>query len=953
MCDLRIPVATYRFQFNGQFRFEDASRLVPYLHRLGISDLYASPILRARKGSSHGYDVTDPTRLNPELGETADFASMVRNLKDHGMGLLLDIVPNHMAASPENPWWRDILENGICSPYAGLFDIDWGSANNRVVLPVLGRPYDETLKAHELVVKLEDNGLFLYYHDFRLPLDIKSYGLVLGQCFSSTNESDGEPSGIQQLRHLQDTLEQLPPITSIADRTASKRYRERQAAKQEFLKLINDSPEVKARLIERIAILNSKVIQTILEQQAYRLVFWRTGQPEINYRRFFDINDLVGVRVEDLQVFQQTHALVLRLIREGRVSGLRVDHIDGLKGPLEYLSRLQQAVAPKTKVTGKSPRCYVVVEKILNRDEALPAEWPVCGTTGYDFANVVNTLFIYHRGVAALAKKYSESTGTASSFRDIAYQKKKMVMQELFPSEVSMLGKKLVHLVQHVLTDCVVPPADLITALVEVTACLPVYRTYLRDLMISPRDKGYWESAVAEAKRRINKDADSLAIDCLWRVLAPESTQYFTPQQSSAWLDFILRWQQLTGAVMAKGFEDTALYSFNRLVSLNEVGGNPSSTGLSAEEFHRFNQDRLEHWPHTMNATSTHDTKRSEDVRARINVLSELSDEWQRHLGRWQQWHKAQRPRIKGLPVPAPNIEIMIYQTMLGAWPLYSSLIPEFKQRIRDYCIKAVREGKESSNWLSPDLDYESALGEFLDDILDNSAENKFLADFLPFCQKVAYYGALNSLAQVLLKVTSPGIPDFYQGMELWDFSLVDPDNRRPVDFRKREGVLDDLIREENQGTRALVYQLLSSWQDGRLKLYLTYKALHTRRTYREVFRDGQYFPLEITGRKREHVVAFSRHKEGTWILVVVGLFWARLTEPEGFPLDETVWQSNRILLSPGMPEKWFNTFTGESLRAASQGRELLLSEVLNTLPVALLVGNAGLRQIDEDSQIA
>jgi (1->4)-alpha-D-glucan 1-alpha-D-glucosylmutase len=952
MRNLRIPVATYRFQFNGQFRFEDAGRLVPYLYRLGISDLYASPILRARKGSSHGYDVTDPTHLNPELGEAADFDSLVGNLKDHGMGLLLDIVPNHMAASPENPWWRDILENGTYSPHAGLFDIDWGSANNRVVLPVLGSPYDETLKAHELVVKLEDNGLFIYYHDLRLPLDIKSYGLILGQCFSGTNDGDGGPSGIQQLRHLQDTLEQLPAITSSDRRTANKRYRERQAAKQEFLDLVNDSPEVKTFLLERIAALSSKVIHTILEQQAYLLVFWRTGQQEINYRRFFDINDLVGVRVEDLQVFQQTHALVLKLIREGRVSGLRVDHIDGLKDPLQYLSRLQQAVTPETKVAGKSPRCYVVVEKILNRDEALPPEWPVFSTTGYDFANVVNTLFIYHRGVAALAKKYTESTGTASSFRDIAYRKKKMVMQELFPSEVSMLGRKLVYLAQQVLTDGKILPADLTRALVEVTACLPVYRTYLRDLMISPRDKGYLDSAVAEAKRRTNKGDENLAIDCLWRVLAPDSPQHFTPKQRRAWLDFILKWQQLTGAVMAKGFEDTALYSFNRLVSLNEVGGDPGLAGLSIEEFHRFNQERREHWPHTMNATSTHDTKRSEDVRARINVLSELSDEWERHLGRWQQWNKLKRPRIKGLPVPAPNTEIMIYETMLGAWPLYSNLIPEFKQRIKDYCIKAVREGKESSNWLSPDLEYESALGEFLDTILNNSAENKFLADFLPFCQKVAYYGALNSLAQVLLKITSTGIPDFYQGMELWDFSLVDPDNRRPVDFRKRERFLDDLIQEENQGTRALVYQLLNSWQDGRLKLYITYKALNIRRIYREVFRDGQYFPLEITGRKQEHAIAFSRHREGTWILVVVGRFLTKLTEPEGFPLDETVWQGNRILLAKGMPEKWLNIFTGESLQAALQEQGLSLSEVLNTLPVALLVGNVGVMQIDEYRQM-
>lgn len=948
MYGLRIPTATYRIQFNKQFRFENACKLVPYLHRLGISDLYASPILKARRGSTHGYDVVDPLNINPELGGEADFSELHRELKDLGMGLLLDIVPNHMAACSENPWWTDLLENGLCSPYAAFFDIEWHSTGNIILLPILDSPSEQVLENQEMLLSLDEAGLFVKYHNFRLPLDIKSYRLVLSHGLNDMEQVLGSNhAGFQQILKLMDVFDVLPYGRNLDPREAGIRYRERQSAKEAFCNAIDASSDVRTILLHIIDLFNGKKrnpknlepMRNLLQQQVYQLAFWKVAIDRLNYRRFFDISDLIGIRVEVPAVFEATHSVVLRLAHEGKITGLRIDHIDGLSDPLQYLLYLQRHIRPETEGTAESLGFYVIVEKILSCDEALPSHWQAFGTTGYDFISMLSSLFVDSGGIQALDKTYHQFAGSRLTFSDIVYQKKKQVVEELFPGDIRMLGEQLTRLARQNHCSANLCPAGLTQAITEVTVCLPVYRTYTRTLTISPCDRSYLESTITDAKRR-NQGIDNMAVDFLRRVLTLDYPRHFTPEQRREWLHFVLRWQQLTGAVTAKGFEDTALYSFNRLVSLNEVGGNPSSDGLSIKEFHRLNHDRLEYWPHTLNATSTHDTKRSEDVRARINVLSELSDEWEKHIIQWQQWNQPKKPRINNLSVPEPNMEIMIYQTLLGAWPLSPNLVPEFKERLRDYFIKAVREAKEYSSWLSPDLDYESALVEFLDSSLDNSRENVFLADFLSFYQKAAYYGALNSLAQVLLKATSPGIPDFYQGTELWDFSLVDPDNRRPVDFEKRRRLLENLIQQERQGGRALVCQLLDSWQDGRVKLYLTYKALNTRSACREVFRDGQYIPLIVAGQKREHVVAFSRHKEGTWVLVVIPRLLTRLVDAGTFPLGEKVWGSDQLILPDGVPEKWLNSLTGENLQVSGQEKGLLLSDILSTLPLALLVGH-------------
>ena len=952
MVSRRIPIATYRLQFNRRFRFPDALALMPYLHQLGISDLYASPLLKARSGSWHNYDVTDPTQLNPELGTEEEFELLIQALKQYGMGLLLDIVPNHLATGPENPWWTDLLENGWCSPYAAFFDIDWnptgGALKGKVLLPILSNPYEQVLRNGELTLTIEDAELFIRYHDYKLPLAVKSYSMIFSPHNTPEANLDAGNSAFSRLRQLITAVERLPDCANVDMPRASQQYQERQAIKEEFRQIVATSPEIKTFLLANIAHFNGKkgepesfkLMNRLLAQQVYQLAYWKTVRKQLNYRRFFDINDLIGIRVEAPEAFEATHALILRLIREGKLTGLRIDHIDGLYDPLGYLSQLQQHIVPQQAAeAGRRPAFYIICEKILTGDETLPEEWPVFGTTGYDFLNTVNALFVDGEGAQSLLATYSRLTGSQAAFEDIVYQKKRQVIEELFPGELHALGNHLANLARNSRYDFDYSPEELTRVLGEVIACLPVYRTYIRTLKVPLRDRPYLKHAVSEAQRR-NPDLDAAAVEFLQHVLLLDFPPALTPEQREAWLGFVLRWQQLTGAIMAKGFEDTALYNYNRLVSLNEVGGNPASAGMSAEEFHQHNLARRERCPYTLNATSTHDTKRSQDVRARINVLSEVSEEWEKHLTQWRRWNEPKKQRLNGLPVPEPGIEMLLYQTLIGAWPLAEEEVPEFKARLKDYMVKAVREAKVFTSWLSPNSDYESALIKFLESILNSNKENGFLEDFLRFEKRIAHYGALNSLAQVLLKITSPGVPDFYQGMELWDFSLVDPDNRRPVDFNRRINLLDALVQQEAQGQQSLAQQILNSWQDGRVKFYLTYKALNIRRAHRELFLDGDYIPLQTLGQRAEHLCALGRQKGEGWALVIVPRLMTKLVRAGEFPLGRRVWGDDQLLLPDGAPEYWLNIFTGEKLRVSGIGKGLPISSILSIFPVALLISS-------------
>ncbi len=948
---MQIPLSTYRLQFHRRFRFEDARALVPYLESLGVTDLYASPLFQARKGSLHGYDVTDPSRLNPELGTEDEFGKMVQTLADRKMGLLLDIVPNHMSASSENRWWMDVLENGAFSPFAPFFDIDWHSPKKalerKVLLPVLGGPYGRVLENQELVLRLEKGGFFVVYHGLKLPVALKSCARILAHRIDVLEENFGpDHPSFRDLWAVISDIERLPGPGPADPAKTSERLRAEAEIRERIHRLYRDRAEIRAHIDRNLRIYRGTkgepatfdLLDRLLSEQPYWLSFWRLANEEINYRRFFAISDLISVRVEDPVVFESSHSLILRLASEGKVGGLRVDHIDGLYDPMGYLTQLRNRLEPG-HAAGPIPGFYVLVEKILADGEDLPAEWPVSGTTGYDFLNAANGLFVNAAGVRALGETYDRFVASGQPFDAMVYEKKKLIMETLFAGEMHSLGQHLGRLAEQDRYARDLPRKELRQALVEVTACFPVYRTYVRGLEIPARDRRYLGKALKEARRR-STETSAPVFDFLQRVLFLESPVSAAGGQREAWLGFLMRWQQFTGPIMAKGYEDTALYVYNRLVSQNEVGGHPSGQGVPVAAFHRRAGETISRWPHTMNATTTHDTKRSEDVRARINVLSELSEEWGKRLVLWSDWNRGMKRMAGGRFVPVPGEEVLFYQTLLGAWPLDPQEMDSFPDRIREYMIKAVREAKVHTRWIQPDPEHERAVRDFVTGVLSGDEGERFRDDFLPFQARVAHCGAQNSLSQVLLKIASPGIPDFYQGSELWDLRLVDPDNRGPVDFSRRTRLLAELVKREPRGLLPLVEELLRSWRDGRVKLFLIHRALSFRRERGELFLSGGYLPLPISGGKKEHVLAFARRREDGWAVAAVPRLVTRLAPAGEFPLGLETWGPRSGLVLPeGAPRRWRNVFTGEELHlSGGRGKQSLpLHALFRRFPVALL----------------
>ena len=694
----RIPVAVYRLQFHQGMRFEDARGLVPYLKDLGVSDLYASPILQARRGSTHGYDVTDPTRLNPELGTEEEFDNLSRQLQAHGMGLLLDIVPNHMAASSENPWWMDMLEEGPGSAYGAYFDVDWHPPSrfldNRILLPLLGTAYAEALENRQLTLAFEDGGFFVRYFDTKLPVAPKGYRQILEHRLDKLKQNlTPEAPAFQEFEGILSAIDRLPERASLLVEKAGERRLSITAIKERLRNLYNSSEEVRRFVEQNVWVFNGKTgvpasfrfLDRLLSDQAYVISFWRNTNEGINYRRFFTITDLVGVRVEDPLTFDAMHGVILRLAERGLITGLRIDHIDGLRDPAGYLRRLQERLAPGNGQSATAP-FYVVVEKILAACEPLPREWPVYGTTGYDFLNYLNGIFVDGRQMEALEDIYTRFGGLQIPYDDLVYEKKKQVMENLLAVEMNTLGRHLSLLAEQDRYARELSRGDLARALLETIACLPVYRTYIRSFDVGKTEARYIENAISQAQQR-NPGLNAACFEFLRQVLLLQPGPQLFPEQREARLAFVMRWQQFTGPLMAKGFEDSLLYVYNRLVSLNEVGGFPNSPGVSTCTFHEFGQRRQKRSPHALNATTTHDTKRSEDVRARINVLSEIPEEWERHLFRWRRWNESKKRRVNGTLVPTPNEEIMLYQTMLGAWPLRPEEMTNFRQRLQDYMI--------------------------------------------------------------------------------------------------------------------------------------------------------------------------------------------------------------------------------------------------------------------------
>jgi len=989
--EARIPVATYRLQFNSEFRFSDAREILSYLHELGISDLYASPCFRARQGSRHGYDITDPTSLNPELGGEQEFDLLAAELQRRGMGLLLDIVPNHMCIeSSDNSWWMDLLENGPSSPFADFFDVDWEPVKrelkDKVLFPILGDQYGAVLENGELTLAFEEGAFFLRYFDHRLPVMPKSYSAILTHRLEDLErELKAANVHYQELLSIVTALTNLPPHTERDPEKVAERYREKEVVKRRLRQLDGQSPEIRRFIDRNTAIFNGEkgkpasfdLLDDLLRRQVYRLSHWRVATEEINYRRFFDINALAAIRMENPRVFAEAHRLVFRLIREGKVSGLRVDHLDGLYDPADYLRQLQRgcylqrglasleghegktyskaeeeekevrllgAYAGKLAREPSFKPFYIIGEKILMKGEKLPEEWPVFGATGYEFAGLVNGLFVETGNARAFDTTYGRFIPLRKGFAEIVYESKKLVMQSSMSGEINTLGYRLNTLSEINRHTRDFTLNSLIKALVEVVAFFPVYRTYTRGPAVAERDRRNVESAVARAKRR-NPATDPSIFDFVRDVLLFGPPVCRGEKESEEWLDFVMRLQQLTGPVTAKGVEDTAFYVYNRFVSLNEVGGSPERFGTPLEAFHDQTIERCRTQPLALLATSTHDTKRSEDVRARLNVLSEISGRWRAALVRWRRLNRKKKPLVDGLPAPDPNEEYLLYQTLVGAWPLEPAGARDlsvFRRRIGEYMLKAVREAKVNSSWIRPNAAYEEAVVRFVDLLLQDDPENQFLADLEEFQRLTSHCGMLNSLSQTLLKITSPGIPDFYQGCELWDFSLVDPDNRRPVDFELRRRRLGDLRQQEEKiGRLALARKLAADMSDGSIKLHLIRQALDLRHRERELFEAGEYLPLEARGARADHVCAYERHLGGKSVVVAAPRFFTRLVpEPSAAPPGPEVWEGTRIVLpAEGAEGLYRNVFSGETLSSErEEGDEVLsLANLLADFPVALL----------------
>ncbi len=934
----RVPAATYRLQFNRDFPFERATALVDYLEALGVSHVYASPVFRARPGSAHGYDVLDHSEVNPELGGEDALRALAASLAEHGMGLILDLVPNHMCiASPENRGWADVLENGPSSPWASFFDIDWSppkeDLRDKVLLPILGEQYGRVLENGEIRVERDGGAFVARYYEHSLPVAPKSWTVILDPVRErlGAERAADDPDRVE-LESILTAISHLPPRSERDPLLVQERLREKEVVKRRLGELLDRSPGVREAVEASLADLNGRRgdrrsfdrLESLLADQGYRLSHWRVATDEINYRRFFDVNDLAAVRVEDPAVFDTLHALPFRLAGEGVVTGFRIDHVDGLRDPVDYLRRLPAGL-------------YVVVEKILVGDERLRGGWATQGTTGYEFLSAAGGVFVDPGSRAALADVYARFTGVEGRFSDHVNESKKLVLEVALSSELTVLARRLDRISEQHRYSRDFTLASQQEALAEVIASFPVYRSYVRtDGEIDPEDRRNIRLALRLARRR-NPAMDASLFDFIGSVLLLEHPEGLEDAARAERLDFVMRFQQLTGPVMAKGFEDTASYRFHPLAALNEVGGEPEVRPRALERFHAANAERRQAWPLGMTATSTHDTKRDEDVRARISVLSELPERWSDAIGRWREMNRAAKAEVDEAEAPDASAEYLLYQTLVGAWPPGLGVEGprgDLVERVQEYMRKAAREAKLHTSWVSPNEAYERALRDFVGAALDPGPDNPFAADFLGFLDVVLRPGLLNAVAQVVLKSASPGVPDFYQGTELPEFRLVDPDNRRPVDFERRRGLLAEMLREAEADAPGLAARLLAA-TDGRLKLWVTSRALSLRRSSRELFEQGDYEPLAASGPREQEVVAFARRHEGRAVIAAVGRFFTRLPAP---PTGEGAWGDTSLHLPPGSATAWRDAIVGHEVGATgSLEPRLPLAGVFRHLPVALL----------------
>jgi (1->4)-alpha-D-glucan 1-alpha-D-glucosylmutase len=977
--DARVPVSTYRVQMNKDFTFAHAQAIAGYLKKLGIGDFYSSPIFEARPNSMHGYDVTRHDRLNPELGGNEGFASFSAELQRQGLGLLLDIVPNHMGVGNDSIWWQDVLENGHASRYSEYFDIDWkplkSALRNKLLLPILGNQYGTELENKRIQVSIEDGRPLVHYYDHTMPVAPRTVNLIF-------DRHDGGANPMPQwFRELLQQLDRLPPHETSNDELRQ----QRQAELEELLPRLRDalrSAELQPLIKQALEEINGVEgdphsfdrLHVLLDAQPYRLASWRTSAEEINYRRFFDVNDLVGLRMENPAVFAETHCLIRSLLASHQVTGLRIDHCDGMFNPRQYLIRLQLLYLA-SQCAGGAPQqetaanglersvldsvrgydwsqgqgaLYTVVEKILEPREYLPPQWPVRGTSGYDFVYLANGIFIQSGNEKRFNSLYAQVLGHPADPDEIIYRSKLQVMQTALASEVYALTNLLSRIAASNRRARDFTDNILETVLRHTIAAFPVYRTYIDDRgEYGERDVAFLRFAIARAKR-LNPDIDASAFDFLRETLLLQNGSTGTKQKPDAEiLYFALKFQQLTGPVMAKGVEDTAFYVYTRFLSSNEVGGSAKSFGISLDTLHQSNQERLRHSPDTMLTTSTHDTKRSEDVRNRLNVLSELPQAWSAAVHRWQRMNAKFKQRMEdGRMAPDNNEEYLLYQTILGAWPWQMESQQDrenYLERIKQYAFKALSEAKVNLSWINPDPEYMKAVHAFITAILSPGSRGKespFVASLNSLLPQLQLFGAVNSLAQVVLKTAVPGIPDFYQGNELWELTLVDPDNRHPVDYQPRAAYLEALLElEQREGAAAVCRDVLSNLADGRVKLWTTHGALQLRQREHAIFRRGEYTALEVVGEHQENVIAFLRRDlaSGRSVLAVLPRFACTLMRGRlELPLGPA-WGNDRLRIPVSAGTRYSNVFTGETVTVSEQ-QDFPLGALLASYPVALLV---------------
>jgi len=964
----RTPGCCYRLQLNKDFTFRDATALVDYLDALGVTDIYASPFLVARAGSMHGYDVIDHAHLNPEIGTDGDLEALSAALKQRGMGLIMDVVPNHMCiASSDNHWWNDVLENGRSSPFAAFFDIDWHppktELHEKVLLPVLGEQYGRVLENQELSIRYEAGAFFVHYWATRYPLGPRTILPLLEPIVAELRRSHPpDHPDVLEIESIVTATTHLPTRWDTEPEQVRERMREKEIVKRRLDALVSGSAAVRDALERSLAAINGDKrnprsfdrLEALLGDQAYRLSFWGVAAEEINYRRFFDINDLAAIRVELPNVLEAVHDKAFHLLRAGTITGLRIDHVDGLMDPSRYLERLQRACAAVSDAAtaavtedAAAPgrlQTYVVVEKILSGDETLPREWPVHGTTGYEFLNLVNGLFVDTGGARAIERLYQRLREGRGEFDDLFYLARRLILRTAMSSELYVLARRLDRISEQHRWSRDFTQNSLHLALAEVIACFPVYRTYVQatSTEVSPGDRQHVLRAIRDAKRR-NRSTSESVFDFIADLLLLRDPDGLSDADRAERREFVLRLQQLTSPVMAKGLEDTVFYRYYPLASLNEVGGRPSGSGVEPARFHAWNARRASEWPHGLSTTATHDTKRGEDVRARLNVLSEIPREWQRVVRHWQRLNRRLKSIVDDVRIPSANEEYLIYQTLIGAWPMDAidaDLTPEardtLRARIHDYMTKALREAKLHTSWINVNAPYERGVAQFIDLLFQPSSGESFVAELRRFVRGIAMAGICNSLAQVVLKITAPGVPDVYQGTELWDLSLVDPDNRRPVDFAARRTMLAELAAHSDAELPDLCTELMRKPADGRIKLLVMTRALRHRRDQRMLYERGGYLGLAVEGERARHAVAFARTFDGKASLTIVGRLLASIATDGRAPIGEPSWGDTRVVLPPSLPRgPYRNVLTGATVELERDG--VSLSRAFAHLPVGIL----------------